>query len=659
MKRIILPLLTLLVASASGQNSQKGIGEQRVAPTSTPVVLHSQNASGSSSYNLNRGSEFFYEDFSNDLDGSTAFGAWTVSDNADNTIWHMANANSPEGPYIGGTDPLDSETAGNGWVIFDIDAYIGDNPSWGQGDDDYTTGYLTSPELNMTDLSSVLVEFQQYFVYCCFPLSPLTVEVSIDNQESWYVFPGQGEFFDAANVFSANPQVTVVDVSCIAAFQPSVYIRFAYNSAEEAGYNQYIWGIDDVRVYENTKLNDIEITEINTGDIINDYEYQVIPFEQRIMEADGGLVAGATFSNRGVNTQTNVTLLAEILDDADAVIYTFESDPFELTSSITSTDCPSAEYFNLFVSTGFEPTETGVYTLRVTMLGDSIDETPNNNMMMKTIEFSVDEFGHDDIDAIAGYIQTSAVSGTDPVEYNPGGWGSVYKCPNEGSTAYGVAARFGNQSANGVEFKSALIEMDGSVSLTDSPTIAEEYYNMAANWHNGTYKYFPFDNSVELDTTFSYFGCIWRETQSVGRLYVGAQEEEDTDLSSAAWELGGSGEYSWFFFQPYTYSVRLIVSDRVGLDETNNSIGLKSFNLFPNPAVTETRVNFSLEGSRSVAYEIRDLSGKLIQWQNVGDFAPGDNSFTVDVSRVASGNYFLNLVIDGSAMFSQQLNVQK
>jgi hypothetical protein len=655
MKRIILPLLALLTFGANAQK-QQAAGQRVAVKNAEELVVFHGNASEEAA--IQRGDEFFYEDFSNDLDGSTPFGAWTVSDNADNTIWHMATNTSPDGPFVGDFDGLNSETDNNGWVIFDIDDYIGDNPAFGEGDDAYATGYLTSPELNFTDLSSVLVEYQQYFVYCCFPISPLTLEVSVDNQETWFVFPAHGDFFDAANIFSANPQTTVVDVSCIAALQPSVYIRFAYNSAEETGYTQYIWALDDVRIYDNSKMNDLELTEINTGDIVNDYEYQLVPFEQRILAANGGLIVGATFANRGIYAQPGVTITAEILDDNDAVIFTYESAANEVPSNLTTTECPSAEYLQLFVPTGWEPTEIGLYTVRVTLAGDSTDETPNNNTLEKTIEFTVDEYGHDDFDALAGYIGTSAVAGTSPAEYNPGGWGSAFICPNEGSTAYGVAARFGTTSANGVEFKSSLIEIDPEVGLNDSPVIAEEYYQMASNWHNGTYKYFPFDNDVDMAAGVQYFANIWREQQSVGRLTVGATEGEDTDLSSAAWELGGSGEYSWFFFQPYTYSVRLIVSNRVGLDEENSQV-LKSFTVFPNPAVNETRVNFNLEGSRSVAFEIRDLQGKLIKWANVGDFPQGENSFSVNVSDMAAGNYVLNLVIDGSALFTQQLSIQK
>ncbi len=656
MKRIILPLLALMTFGATAQKHQSN-PQQRVHVKNAEqmVVFHGDNSDGGS---IQRGSEFMYEDFSNDLDGSTPFGAWTVSDNADNTIWHMATSASPAGQYTSGSDPLDSESENNGWVIFDADYYITENPAFGEGDDAYATGFLTSPELNFTELGSVLVEFQQLFIYCCFPISPLTLEVSVDNQETWYVFPAEGDFFDGANLFSDNPLTTVVDISCIAANQPSAYIRFAYNSAEEAGYTQYFWGLDDIRIYDNPSMNDLELTEIMTGDIVADYEYQLVPFEQRRLAANGGLVVGGTFANRGIYAQTGVKLVTEILDDTDAVIYTSESDPNDVPSNLTSTECPSSEFFQLFVPSGWEPSEIGLYTVRITLTGDSTDQTPDNNTLEKTIEFTTDEYGHDVAADLTGFLGTGAVAGTTPTEYNPGGWGSVFICPNEGSTAYGVSVRFGPTSANGVEFKSSLIEIDPEVGLNDSPVIAEEYYQMANNWHDGEYTYFPFDNEVEMAAGIQYFANIWREQQGEGRLLVGATEVQDTDLSSAQWERAGSGEFVWFFFQQYTFSVRLIVSDRVGLEERTSSV-LKSFDVFPNPAVTETRVNFNLEGSRSVAYEIRDLQGKLIKWANVGYFPQGENNFAVNVSDIAAGNYVLNLVIDGSSLYSRQLNIQK
>jgi hypothetical protein len=653
MKKVLLASTCFMALLASAQKPMNN--STMVAPVINTDKAQSARATHD---NPSRGgSVFFYEDFSMGLDGSTAYGAWTVADNADNSIWHLASASSPDGPIAGTLPGLASESAANGWMIFDPDQYIGANPTWDDADGSYTTGYLISPEINMSSLGSVLVNYQQYFVYCCFPFSPLTVEVSIDGQQTWVSFPAHGNFIESANTISDNALNTTVDISCVAAYQPSVYIRFAYNSAEQAGYNYYFWCLDDVRISSNGSMNEIAISEITNGNIITYWEFHETPMEQVVAAADGGVTAGVIFANRGLYAQPNVTMLAEFVDASNNVVYSFETDPFEVLSPSTNTQCPAPEYDTLFIPTGFEPAGAGTYTMRITMLGDSIDDTPSDNVLEKTIVFSDDEYGHDVEGAAYSNLGTTQATGS--TEYTPGGWGNYYACPNAGSTAYGVSTRFGTNSQNNVEFKVALIQQSPDLSLTDSDVIAEEYYTMGQSWHTGSFVYFPFDASVDLEQNTPYFACVWRETQGAGRLTMSVQNGPDSDLSTGSWELSGSGDYAWFLFQTFTPAVRLILSERVGVDELSNTSGLRKFDVFPNPAVTYTRVNFSLEGSRSIAFEIRDLQGKLMKWSNVGVFPQGENNFDVNTSELAAGNYILNLVVDGQQLFSRPLAIQK
>ena len=55
-------------------------------------------------------------------------------------------------------------------------------------------------------------------------------------------------------------------MSCVAANQDSVFLRFAYRQAPETGtaYSHYYWGIDDVTVSSNDVVNDIEIIKSPT-----------------------------------------------------------------------------------------------------------------------------------------------------------------------------------------------------------------------------------------------------------------------------------------------------------------------------------------------------------------------------------------------------------
>jgi len=112
----------------------------------------------------------------------------------------------------------------------------------------------------------------------------------------------------------------------------------------------------------------------------------------------------------------------------------------------------------------------------------------------------------------------------------------------------------------------------------------------------------------------------------------------------------------WFGSQNWSPAVRLILSERVSVDEINSE-NLSFFQLAPNPAVDVTRVNFELKANSNVAYEVRDVNGKLISFSNMGKFSAGKNSFDLNVSSFENGNYMVSLVIDGSRMFTKVLNV--
>ncbi|MEZ4800965.1 MAG: hypothetical protein R2809_14565, partial [Flavobacteriales bacterium] len=287
----------LIAASASAQSALRPADNLEIQISKQ----RSQTAASST-----RGTAYFCEDFSNGLDGANGWGAWTTGGN-NGDVWALADSESPAGAYSSNLDPMASPTADNGWVIFDADLAQG-GPITGANPAEVMQGWLVTPELDMTELENVKVEFNQYFRYCCSQLSPLTVEVSIDGGTTWTSFNATGILNTSANQLSANPLLTTIDISCVAALQPSVYVRWAYNAAFENGYSHYFWGLDDICIFETAIENDLEITQVTNGDILNLWEYKVTPFDQAITEADGGMVAGVIWRNNGRQDQTNVSI---------------------------------------------------------------------------------------------------------------------------------------------------------------------------------------------------------------------------------------------------------------------------------------------------------------------------------------------------------------
>jgi len=335
MKKFYLVLgAMLMVTAVSAQRAQKQHDFNATYEAATPEEAARAIRKGNDlkAQNLYSGERdvFFTEDFANGLAGNNEIdGAWTIEDTAGNTIWMVADANSPAGEFSTNIGALQSTTADNGWIIFDADAF---NTPVDDGVED-TEGFLTSPMMDMSGLESVTVAWEQYFRYCCFDFAPVFLEVSNDGGASWLTFPGHGNFIESANDASANPLPTSVDISCAAAGQEEVMIRFSYlqNPLVGNGYSHYYWGIDDIVISSLEVENDLEIAQVSTGDIFNYFEYVSLPLDQASSAADGGLVSGVIYKNVGFADQTNVVITVDVLDADEAIVATVSTEPFHLS----------------------------------------------------------------------------------------------------------------------------------------------------------------------------------------------------------------------------------------------------------------------------------------------------------------------------------------
>jgi hypothetical protein len=525
------------------------------------------------------GNILFSEDFSNGFDGINGNGEWTAADNGNNNIWiyvapgntgYYANGAStgvthPAGEFSSNIGPLESGTPENGWMIFDCDYY---NTPISEGYQD-TDGSLTSPVIDFSNNGSVILSWDQYFRYCCYPYAPIYVDVTNDGGASWTTFDGHGAFIEAANSASANPLPTTLDISCVAAYNDSVQFRFTYTQAPETGngYSHYYWGIDDVVVSSNDNADDLAMVQLTNGDLWNVWEYRVTPMEQAIPASDGGVVAGVLYRNNGNENQTDVEVLVEILNESGDVVLASVTETIPTVYSFANgTNCPANSQDTLYIATGWEPSVIGNYILRSTLTsGSSNDLTPEDNTMSKVIVYSDDEYGHDDEAALDGemFPRESDIGGL----YDPSGQGCFYHMVNSGSTAYGITVDFGENCGLAIdghpaelEFESRLYFYDSTVGITDSP-FESAFWSYDTTWSNAGPKYLPFDYPIELDADAVYFAGVIAEYESEGGLTVNAQLNSDTDNSTGEYNSTGAGDYVWFTSQTYTPAIRLILNE--------------------------------------------------------------------------------------------------
>jgi len=80
----------------------------------------------------------------------------------------------------------------------------------------------------------------------------------------------------------------------------------------------------------------------------------------------------------------------------------------------------------------------------------------------------------------------------------------------------------------------------------------------------------------------------------------------------------------------------------------NELIKLNTVNIFPNPASNYFTVSFELEKANNMRIVLLDLSGRELLHIYDGFTVEGNFTTTVDTEHLASGVYFLQILIDGN-----------
>jgi hypothetical protein len=663
---IVLSLFTTVAfAQSKVTSAARPVPAEKPRAATTEEVERSlfDGAQSVLSNNVSANRNVYTEDFSNGLDGQGTNGPWTIEDMGGNSIWMMADANSPGGFYSTNAVPLASTTAANGWVIFDADLYQGGEIS-ATNPAEEVSGYLISSPIDFSACPSVILEYRQTFRYCCADEKPFFVEVSNDGGFTWAVFDAAPEFTGGANDASANPLVSAVDISAIAAGQGYVIIRFGWQPNGNSTHSHYFWGIDDIRAYENPVQNDVRVTEVTSGNIVTDYEYRCLALEQAIDPSMGGLVIGTIYENLGVNTQ-DATITAEVLDATQAIVLASVSESVTIYSNAES-PTPGDALDTLFISTGWAPTEAGTYYVQTTITYGADDETPTDNVLSKKFLVDNGEYGHDDPTLLNNQMIPYTGTGTTADPFPPTGYGSYLTCFNPGSIAGGLSVRFDNSTDDFCPINIQLIARNTDYNLSDGEIFGYAEFEVQP-WYvpTGNIQQFPvflpFEETVELMEGTTYFAGIQTDAETTQELAVKSIDEVDSDFSTGYWAESTTGDFLWFFgigfLTDESPAIRLVMNDALSTEEESSFV--QDFVIGPNPVSTSAQVKFNLPAAAYIAYEVRDIQGRLVTFDNIGLHTKGTNSFELNVSDYAGGNYIFNLVIDGERMFNRQFNVTR
>lgn len=287
---------------------------------------------------------------------------WSIVDNNGmNFDWRCTNQ-VPGGQYSG-TIPVIASTSGGYFMQLRGDFYNTPMPPTPVNMD----AYFQTSAIDCSGKNDVLLSFQQYFRYCCSSANVhMSVWVSTDAT-NWTEFDVRNG--TAVNAATANPMNFQVNISTVAANQPTVYLRW-----HMTGGSHYFWMVDDIKL-SSLPVNDIRLNKKHFVFEGAGY-YSKTPLSQL-----QDVYFGSKVLNFGTATQTNVNMNVTINDYVNEV---YNQNGVALpTLQRDSID-------TLGITTPFTLTNA-IKTYHATMrvFADATDEEPGNNS--DTLTFAVND----------------------------------------------------------------------------------------------------------------------------------------------------------------------------------------------------------------------------------------------------------------------------
>ena len=103
----------------------------------------------------------------------------------------------------------------------------------------------------------------------------------------------------------------------------------------------------------------------------------------------------------------------------------------------------------------------------------------------------------------------------------------------------------------------------------------------------------------------------------------------------------------------------MLTSNEQIFEEYDYPKSFKLFQNYPNPFNPVTSIEFELQKTSNVQIIVRDILGRLISDQKLGNLGSGRHNYQFDASDLSSGLYFYSLSINGQLMNTKKMLLLK
>lgn len=595
MKNQLLVLFALVLGGSSfGQLSgvQADNTAERPHPGHTGII-----------HDDDRADPFWEEDFSGGFPSdwavidSSGLCPWTYTFDGSWGFWNGTDATEAN-------DPMNSTTAGNGYLICDNDS--ANHFTYGQPSGttyEYLSSWFGTSSIDCSGEASVILRFEQYYRYN--NGVGMYVKVSTDSA-TWTYYNVSGGIPD--NSFSDDPTEVALNISSIAAGETNVYLQFGWSA------RVYFWSIDDISL-SPAEPNDLVMESGFWRDQgVNEFQQYKIPVSQpTALTFRGGI------SNNTGSVLNDVFLDVDVNDGGGSVF----------TGTSPTVSLAATELDTLDLSTEWDADAVGSYTVTYNAeLSGTTDSDLSNNMMMDSFQVTASTYGMDNLtDGLNG--ATGSISNWSGNTGQPFGIGNLYEI-------------YQDDEVQCVEI--------GVTNVAEH--VGEIIYGIVYVWNGSEWEYRggTEDYSIQPGEEGTIISIPMDEEAFVGAgelMLVCAGHYGGTDVSFAmaqgvpdqtVYGFDGAGTFFWLS------SARAIVCRAnfqcgLGTEELENTFDVTTY---PNPFVDELNVSMNLVEATDVTIDLIDIQGRVISTEAL-KFNAGEQTYSLNSAGLSAGVYTLKI----------------
>ena len=679
--------------------------QQQVDEFSSPLTAESKKVNKKRTTQEAKGvaTVFWSEDFSNGFDGQGSNGEWTT-DGDQGDLWFqtfpvgavdgydpaaaIGGAYDERIPNFFGTrDVCESPTRDNGVMMIDADRW---NSTSTESEPDGTLtqnplfSEFISPVMDLSAISNfdnnAKLVFYQYARGCCSGYS-LSVSFSFDGGDTY------GAIFDVFNPYGGgNDEIDIrVDLCLNEALAgvedlSNMRMKFVWDGAQ----SHYFWSIDDISI-ESIPLNDAVIldsfydrhaTTFDDPDASYTDYYQTMEYQNTPNYTLKPITIGAVVGNPcSANEQTGVKLIATV-ENPDGSEQEIETD--EITLPVGAQDTIYAE--PTFLDAFGTVNDTGQYIITYEIVQNEDDELPDNSIgedrgfvvssditeeepyavMMNggvTYDgaFNQDQFASDALvcgpvvfdqtqsdNAVITHVEAVFLNSADFAETQPGE--IVFFNVRQG--AVGDEDETDPSTITTVLFDSEFpLEYDDEELLHEitEADLWDPADGFPQNWVS-----FELPNPIMIEPGVVYNPEIRIPPTGGPAVFLPVSSVNAEEQTIWLYNFMGDNPGWGTSAGPATPSLRFRTADVSTVSQVTHESGVQLLQNWPNPFNDVTRIQYRLDETADVTFEVFDISGRLVHSEDHGRIPAGvAQTFEFSAKSLNAGVYTYSIVSNG------------